>query len=236
MIENVWQEIVNMAVQYKAQLLAGVGFVLAFFVLWILVRRIRLWYWKVGESLEAMHSIENEIVNLKEDLNTRFSEETEAGNARSARLEESLRANGSRGTAIPVVGIGPQPVTYAQPLTYPQPAVYTGFPVYTVQQAPQGGLQQQTTQSSVQQEGPAGDTPQPPDSEVTEAAKKAGDQIAAMEAKIGESMVKEKNESAEARRPEDTGFKPGRYEDRECGRDKFGRVYTRDEIEANIKA
>lgn len=68
---SLWSNILDMVLTYKGPLIAGVGFVLVFFVLWLAFRGLRLWYWKVNDSQRALERIDEELQNLRTELNSR---------------------------------------------------------------------------------------------------------------------------------------------------------------------
>lgn len=251
MFGNVWHEILNMAVQYRAHLMVGVGFVLAFFALWLLFRGLRLWYWKVGERIDAMQSIESEIAGLKAELDSKLTEEKEAGDMRSARIEDAIR-EGARiqaEQAAQVCNRSQQPAQGVQTVQMPQaPLMQTiGIPVMGM---PQVAVPvQMPMQQPVMPQVPV-QMQQVPVYEERQAAPQTEAQMhvqtqdtAAAEPAAGAAPVEPKDTmkdwqpefKVEENRREGN-YAGHRYEDRDCACDKFGRVYTRDEIEANIKA
>ena len=241
----VWQEIVDMAVQYRAWLITGAGFVLAFFALWILLRGLRLWYWKVNERAEALHAIENDLTELRDEVR--------------AQAEQNAKVASPQ----PIPPMPPQMGAFGPGQMPPGPAVQPAYPVYSVYgwqvptatqpvqtvaqpaAAPQVEQVQQTAESPKPEKKPAEEAKAEPETQQQPAKAEKAKKAAKAEKPAPEPVKKEKLDALAEKLPEPktilkdeaaenvTGH---RFEDRDCARDKFGRVYTREEIEADIKA
>lgn len=191
------QEIQEILTTYPDTPFVLVGAVALIFVLWLILRSAKLWYWKVSDRSETLEHISETLDEIRSEL---CGASEEAAKNRSQMPPQ------------------PQPQTPAQPTVLVQSGSATVLVQQPVTQTAQAEQAAQTAQYVPQQAYSSEQaSPQPQQAAEVQAAKPIAD------------VMPEQNR-------QDTEFRPLKYMTRDCNRDKTGKVYTREEIEASIKA
>ncbi len=247
---NMWNDILNTVLAYKNALIAGAGILLVFFVLWIVFRGLRLWYWKVDVNQRTLESIDQGINSLRTELN-------------NARLGTPRTSSGEQAAAPVVYFAQPMTASFVQPVpvSVQQAPVMMAQPLVNVQsnggetQTDQGGILAKEKSNepnlSAGKLGEAGTfkkqgDPQGINQETVQRTAQnipqgvASERPQAVGNGSSEQLLEELQNlginSEQLTEKEEITDKSIRYTSRECGRDKTGRVYTREEIAANIRA
>jgi hypothetical protein len=71
---------------YAAMLILLAAFLVLLFILWLLFRKLRLWYWKTNIQIDTLKSIDIRLHNIEEELTT--SPVTVVGKAENKTPEE----------------------------------------------------------------------------------------------------------------------------------------------------
>ncbi|MGI6747581.1 MAG: hypothetical protein ACOX4V_07410 [Anaerovoracaceae bacterium] len=61
-----------------------------FFVLWIALRRIKLWYWKTDIQIDTLKNIDNHLVHIEEKLSGNIKDSAEAANSEKQLQSEKI--------------------------------------------------------------------------------------------------------------------------------------------------
>ncbi len=215
-------------------ILAGV--VALIFVLWLILRSVKLWYWKINDRKETLEHINDTLEEIRDEICSKSERTDSMGSGKSEKENNACGVKGESINDMPAV-------------TPPHPTVLVQSDNATVVvQQPQPPEPPMPRMS----EGQFGGNPVSMPSRAMAGAEDIGrdSAIAKAEAKYDEQpyMQPELNtilHTAEQDRlespegiegAEDKGYGIFKYMTRDCNRDKMGRVYTREEIEANIKA
>ena len=191
------QEIQEILTTYPDTPFVLVGAVALIFVLWLILRSAKLWYWKVSDRSETLEHISETLDEIRSEL--------------CGAAEEAAK---NRSQTPPQ----PQPQTPAQPTVLVQSGSATVLVQQPATQTAQAEQAAQTAQYAPQQAYSSEQAyPQPQQAAEVQAAKPIAD------------VMPEQNR-------QDTEFRPLKYMTRDCNRDKTGKIYTREEIEASIKA
>lgn len=191
------QEIQEILTTYPDTPFVLVGAVALIFVLWLILRSAKLWYWKVNDRSETLEHISETLDEIRSEL--------------CGAAEEAAK---NRSQMPPQ----PQPQTSAQPTVLVQSGSATVLVQQPATQTAQVEQAAQTAQYVPQQAYSSEQASlQPQQAAEVQAAKPIAD------------VMPEQNR-------QDTEFRPLKYMTRDCNRDKTGKVYTREEIEASIKA
>lgn len=257
---NMWNDILNMVLAYKGALIAGAGFVLVFFVLWIVFRGVRLWYWKVDVSQRALEKIDEDLNNIRIELNSVQREKgAMVATPQQAAFQQPVvyftQPTGAVATPVVMQPVGAMltPGQVAGTVAT-QVVAQTVTPAQVTQMGQAQPSETMATQVAMGQTQPSGAvtgtmaTPTQPvgtmaapaqvvvgQAQQVEVAPKASPRSENAAEHLMEQLQNLKIEEKSDK--EAAGIEQGtRYTSRECSRDKLGRVYTREEIEASIKA
>lgn len=184
-----FNEIQEMLTTYPDAPYVLAGAVALIFVLWLILRSVKLWYWKINDRKETLERISDTLDEIREEICDK-ADKVNAGN------------------------VPPQSTVLVQ-----------SDNTTVVVQQPQQPQQLQ-------------ETPQAPQQEPGARQMRTGDDDNQLqpEKQQEKSTIMVNDNLSKDEIGVDTEIGAFKYMTRDCNRDKMGRVYTREEIEANIKA
>lgn len=193
--------------------------VVLIFVLWLILRSVKLWYWKVNDRAETLEYISTTLGEIRDEV---------CGNedGKGAKADAHGGASNSRCEAA-----------------NPTVLVQSDNATVVVQQPSEAGGQsaaQLKPKESAQPKAARGKTPekQPADAESEELMRQ--EEIKEIEAMEPDTFGKGEGiailEMPTMPHLESDAARASKYETRDCNIDKTGRVYTRAEIEESIRS
>jgi len=76
--------------QFQTVLILLAVLSILFFILWIVFRRMKLWYWKTDIQIDTLKNIDNHLVHIGETLSKNIEEVIEAADSDTQLQSENL--------------------------------------------------------------------------------------------------------------------------------------------------